>query len=101
MTATPRAGAELLALDKAIHRAFVTANCDAHHWPDAKVASFKKQLAEDGYTVAALTRVPQPAAEGGVERAHMVACLRDRDDKLCSDAANEIERLAAVAEEKP
>jgi hypothetical protein len=39
---------------------------------------------------------PAPAADGGAVRDHMVACLRDRDDKLCSDAADEIERLAAL-----
>jgi hypothetical protein len=28
------------------------------------------------------------------QRQHMMACLRDRNDKLCSDAAEEIRRLA-------
>jgi len=29
------------------------------------------------------------------ETDHMLACLRDRDDKLCSDAADTIERMRA------
>jgi len=27
------------------------------------------------------------------ETEHMIACLRDRDDKLCKDAADELERM--------
>ena len=29
------------------------------------------------------------------EAEHMIACLRDRDDKLCQDAANELESMRA------